>query len=142
LDNSLKQAKRTLKGRGIAGGRSKGVALVSTKPLSFLGGVDYNSGIVIEKDHDLNGQPLKDRVLCFPSGHGSTVGSYVLYSLVKKGVGPKAIVNQIGDIIIVVGAIISEIPLVDQIDISQIKTGDVVEVDGDKGSVKIMRKDE
>lgn len=138
----MKKARKILKGRGIAGGRSKGVALVSTKPLSFLGGVDYSSGVVIEKDHDLNGQLLRDRVLCFPSGHGSTVGSYVLYSLVKKGVGPKAIVNQIGDIIIVVGAIISEIPLVDQIDIKQIKTGDVVEVDGDKGSVKILGKDE
>ena len=138
----MKQVKKTLRGRGIASGRTKGIALVSTKPLSFLGGVDYDAGVVIEKDHDLKGQLLRDRVLCFPSGHGSTVGSYVLYSLVKKGVGPKAIVNQIADTIIVVGAIISEIPMVDQIDIKQIKTGDVVEVDGDKGSVKIMEQGE
>lgn len=133
----MKRVKKTLKGRGITGGRSKGVALVSTKPLSFLGGVDYNSGVVIEKDHDLNGQLLKDKVLCFPSGHGSTVGSYVLYSLVKKGVGPKAIINRIADTVIVVGAIIAEIPMVDRIDIKQVRTGDVVEVDGDKGTVKI-----
>lgn len=133
----MKQVKKTLKGRGIASGRSKGVALVSTKPLSFLGGVDYDSGVVIEKDHDLNGQLLKDRVLCFPSGHGSTVGSYVLYSLVKKGVGPKAIINQVADTVIIVGAIIAEIPMVDHVDIKQIRTGDVVEVDGNKGTVKI-----
>ena len=138
----MKQVKKTLKGRAIASGCGKGVALVSTKPLSFLGGVDYNSGVIIEKNHDLNGQLLRDRVLCFPSGHGSTVGSYVLYSLVKKGVGPKAIVNQIADTIIVVGAIISEIPMVDQIDIKQIKTGDIVEVDGDDGSVKIIEQGE
>jgi len=130
--------KKTLKGRPIAGGRCRGVALVSLKPLSFLGGVDYNSGVVVEKDHDLAGQPLKDKVLCFPSGHGSTVGSYVLYSLVKKRVGPKAIVNQVADTVVVVGAIIANVPMVDKIDIQQIKTGNVVEVDGDKGTIKIL----
>jgi len=131
---------KTLEGRSIAPGRCKGTALVSTMPLSFLGGVDYNTGVVIEKGHDLKGEPLRDRVLCFPSGHGSTVGSYVLYSLVKKGLGPKAIVNQLADTVVVVGALIAEIPMVDQIDIKQIKTGDIVEVNGNKGTVKIEDK--
>jgi len=131
---------KILKGRGIVSGRLKGTALVSRKPLSFLGGVDYNTGVVIEKNHDLKGVPLKDAILCFPSGHGSTVGSYVLYSLVKKGLGPKAVVNQVADTVVVVGAIIAEVPMVDQIDIRQIKTGDIVEVDGDKGTVKVVRE--
>ena len=100
--------------------------------------MDYDSGVVIEKGHDLNGQSIKDRVLCFPSGHGSTVGSYVLYSLVKKGCGPKAIVNQVADTVVIVGAIIAEIPMVDQINIERVATGDIVEVDGDKGTVKIV----
>ena len=126
-------------GRGISAGRCRGSALVSAMPLSFLGGVDYNSGVVVEKGHDLNGQPIKDKVLCFPSGHGSTVGSYVLYSLVKKGCGPKAIINQMGDTVVVVGAIIADIPMVDKIDIGKITTGDEVEVDGGKGTVKILR---
>ena len=91
----------------------------------------------MEKGHDLRGLSIKDKVLCFPSGHGSTVGSYVLYSLVKKGYGPKAIVNQVADTVVVVGAIIAEIPMVDQIDINKVTTGDTVEVDGDKGTVKI-----
>jgi len=136
----LKAAKTTLRGRGIASGRCKGKALVSEMPLSFLGGVDYSSGVVIEKDHDLKGASLKDKVLCFPSGHGSTVGSYVLYSLVKKGLGPKAIVNHVADTVVVVGAIIAEIPMVDKIDIKQIKTGNIVEVDGDRGTVKVESK--
>ena len=135
----MQKGNRILKGRAISGGRCRGEALVSAMPLSFLGGVDHNSGVVIEKGHDLNGQLLKDRVLCFPSGHGSTVGSYVLYSLVKKGVGPKAIVNQVADTVVVVGAIIAEIPMVDQVDTNKIKTGDTVDVDGDKGTVKIVR---
>ena len=128
---------RVLKGRSVAPGRCTGVALVSAKPLSFLGGVDYNTGVIVEKGHDLKGESVKGRVLCFPNGHGSTVGSYVLYSLVKKGVGPSAIVNQVADSVVVVGAIIAEIPMVDQIDIAQIKTGDIVGVNGDKGTVKI-----
>jgi predicted aconitase with swiveling domain len=121
----------------VTSGHCIGVALVSAKPLSFLGGVDYNSGMIIEKGHDLKGESIKGKILCFPFGHGSTVGSYVLYSLVKKGSGPLAIVNQVADSVIVVGAIIAEIPMVDQIDIGQIKTGDEVEVDGAQGTVKI-----
>jgi len=132
--------KKTLKGRGIVYGRSKGTALVSQKPLSFLGGVDYNTGVVVEKEHDLKGESIRNKILCFPSGHGSTVGSYVLYSLAKKDLGPKAIVNQLADTVVVVGAIIAEIPMVDQIDIKQIKTGDLIEVDGDKGTVRVVGK--
>jgi len=128
------------KGRPIVFGRSRGRALVSSKPLSFLGGVDPETGTVIEKDHDLKGKKVKDKILCFPHGHGSTVGSYVLYSLAKKGLGPKAIVNVTADPVVVVGAVIAEVPMVDRIDISQIRTGGIVEVDGEMGTVRIVRE--
>lgn len=131
---------RVLKGRSIVPGHTKGLALVSMKPISFLGGVDSNSGVIIEKDHDLRGKNVKGRILCFPHGHGSTVGSYVLYSLVKKGLGPKAIVNQTADPVVVVGAIIAEIPMIDQVDIQQIATGDNVEVDCAKGLIRIIKE--
>ena len=87
----------------------------------------------------MRGECVRDRVLCFPHGHGSTVGSYVLYSLVKRGLGPKAIVNVTADPVVVVGAIISEIPMVDRIDIERISTGDLVEVDGETGMVRVLR---
>jgi len=131
-----------LKGRPITSGLSRGRALVSNKPLSFLGGVNPETGRIIEKNHDLNGRTLADVVLCFPHGHGSTVGSYVLYSLVKRKVGPKAIVNETADPVVAVGAVIAEIPMVDKIDISKIRTGDLVEVDGDKGIVRILERAE
>lgn len=131
-----------LRGRSIVSGRRRGLALVSRKPISFLGGVDPNSGLIIERDHDLKSECMKGRILCFPSGHGSTVGSYVLYSLAKKGLGPKAIINQTADPVVVAGAIIAEIPMIDQVDILQIETGDDVEVDGEKGFVKILKKKE
>lgn len=129
-----------LEGRGVVSGRCRGSALVSMKPISFLGGVDSETGIITERDHDLKGENLKGRVLCFPHGHGSTVGSYVLYSLVKKGLGPKAIVNESADPVVVAGAIIADIPMVDQVEIRRIKTGDEVEVNGNKGTVTVIKQ--
>jgi predicted aconitase with swiveling domain len=131
----------TLKGRGIVEGHCKAEALVSSKPISFLGGVDSADGKIIEKNHDLYGKRIKDKILCFPHGHGSTVGSYVLYSLAKKSSAPKAILNQTADPVVVVGAIIANIPMITKIDIEQIKTGDVVEVDGASGYVRVSKKE-
>ncbi|MEM1674469.1 MAG: DUF126 domain-containing protein [Candidatus Bathyarchaeia archaeon] len=129
-----------LKGRPIVPGEARGLALVSSKPLSFLGGVDAKTGVIIERGHDLYGVGVKDKILCFPHGRGSTVGSYVLYALAKNGVAPRAIVNSLADPVVVVGAVIANIPMVDCIDISMIKTGDLIEVDGGKGLVRICRK--
>jgi predicted aconitase with swiveling domain len=129
-----------LKGRSIVEGRCRGKALVSSKPISFLGGVDPADGRIIEKRHDLSGLCIKDKVLCFPHGHGSTVGSYVLYSLAKKRLAPKAIINQKADPVVVVGAIIANVPMIDQVDIRRIKTGDTVEIDACKGVAKIVKR--
>ena len=130
----------TLKGRGIVEGTRTAEALVSTKPISFLGGVDPADGKIIEKKHDLCGTCIKDRVLIFPHGHGSTVGSYVMYSLAKKSLAPAAIINQTADTVVVVGAIIAKIPMIDQLDIKQIRTGDTVKVDGFKGTARILKR--
>ncbi|MDI6847295.1 MAG: DUF126 domain-containing protein [Candidatus Bathyarchaeia archaeon] len=129
----------TLKGRTIVQGCCKAEALVSTMPISFLGGVDPTNGKIIEKNHDLHGECVKDKALCFSHGHGSTVGSYMLYSLAKKNLAPKAIVNQTADPVVVVGAIIADIPMVDQVDIKRIKTGDIVEVDAYAGIIRILK---
>lgn len=129
-----------LRGRPIVPGRSKGLALVSMKPISFLGGVDPSSGLIIERNHDLKGKNVKGRILCFPHGHGSTVGSYVLYSLAKKGLGPKAIINRTADPVVAVGAIIANIPMIDHIDIQHVKTDDNVEVDCNKGLIRILKE--
>jgi len=84
--------------------------------------------VVIEAGHPLEGQSVAGRVLVFPTGKGSTVGSYTLYRLARAGLAPAAIVNAEADSVVAVGAIIAEIPMVDQVDISRIRTGDWVEV--------------
>jgi len=119
-----------MKGRVIYEGKAEGMALVSSSPMSFYGGVNPDTGEIVERESELRAQCVKNKVLVFPHGKGSTVGSYVLYRLAKNGVGPSAIVNSKCETIVAVGAIISEIPCVDMIDISKIKTGTRVRVDG------------
>lgn len=125
-----------LQGRIIKAGRCEGQALVSPEPLSFFGGVDATTGIVVEPGHPLQGQRLAGRVLVFPTAKGSTVGSYILYRLKKAGLAPAGIINAESESIVAVGAIIAEIPMVDHVDITQIQTGDLVMIDGGDIHVK------
>ena len=124
--------KRELRGRVIRPGIACGTALVSREPVGFLGGVDPETGIVVESGHDLLGQCISGRILVFPTGKGSTVGSYTLYRMARAGTAPAAIINAESEAIVAVGAIIAGIPMVDQVDISQIETGDRVQVSGRK----------
>jgi len=127
-----------LKGRKIYQGKTQGEALVTTMGISFFGGVDPETGVVVEKDHQLEGQSISGKVLVFPTGKGSTVGSYTLYRMKHAGKAPLAIVNAECETITAVGCIISEITCVDQIELEQIKTGDKILVDGDEGIVEIL----
>jgi len=114
--------------RVVKPGHADGEALVSPEPIGFLGGVDPDTGVVIETGHPLEGECVTGRVLVFPTGKGSTVGSYTLYRLARNGLAPAAIVNAEADPVVAVGAIIAEIPMVDQVDVSCIRTGDWVQV--------------
>ena len=114
--------------RVIKPGHAEGEALVSPDPIGFLGGVDPDTGVVVEPGHPLEGQCVAGRVLVFPTGKGSTVGSYTLYRLARNGLAPAAIINAEADPVVAVGAIIAEIPMVDQVDVSRIRTGDWVQV--------------
>ena len=127
-----------LKGRKIIGGEAEGEAITSTEGISFYGSVDVKSGKVVEKDHPLEGQCITGKVLVFPSGKGSTVGSYVIYDMKKQGTAPAAIINKEIETIVAVGAIISDIPCVDRIEIEKIKNGDRVKVNADEGIVEVV----
>ena len=76
-----------LVGRSIYAGEGAGTALVSTAPISFFGGVDLETGVIVEKGHPLEGECLAGRVLVFPRGTGSTVGSFALLRLARDGCG-------------------------------------------------------
>ncbi|MCB9141764.1 MAG: DUF126 domain-containing protein [Anaerolineales bacterium] len=120
-----------MQGRVIKAGKAAGRALVSPEPIGFLGGVDPDTGVVVEPNHPLNGQSVAGRVLVFPTGKGSTVGSYTILRLARNGVAPAAMLNAQSEAIVAVGAIIADIPMVDQLAIQFISDGDWVVVDGD-----------
>jgi len=118
-----------LKGRIISMGIAEGEALTTTQPISFYGGVDPDTSEILEKGHELQGKKIKGKILVFPTGKGSTVGSYTLYRLKKGGVAPAGIINRECETVVAVGAIISEIPCVDEVNISKIETGDTVRLE-------------
>lgn len=126
-----------MKGRMISPGKARGEAIVSSTPVGFYGGIDPKTGIVIEKGHELEGRCVKDKILVFPKGKGSTVGSYVIYGLKKNEVAPVAIVNQETETIVATGVILAGIPCVDKIEIEKIKTGDKLVVDADNATVEV-----
>ena len=129
-----------LKGRKVMGGKAEGEALVSIEPVSFYGGVDPVSGCVTEPGHCCCGENITGKVFVFPTGKGSTVGSYVIYRMKKLGTAPAAIINVETEAILATGCVISDIPLVDMLDknpVEAIKTGMIVKIDADEGIVEI-----
>jgi predicted aconitase with swiveling domain len=133
----------TIKCRRISRGKVKGQVIITKEPLSFLGGVDPTTGRVIDQGHELYQQNLKDKILVIPSGKGSTVGSYVIYQMVKNQTAPKGILALEAEPIIATGAIMAGVPMVDhpEVDILDIlKNGDFVELDADSEIIKIIKK--
>jgi len=122
----------------VASGRASGPALVTGQAISFLGNVNPETGIVVDPAHELFGESIAGKVLVFPGGKGSTVGSYVIYQLKKRGLAPAAMINLLSEPIVAVGAVISGIPLVDRVgeEVLRIKSGTIVEVDADRELVQ------
>jgi predicted aconitase with swiveling domain len=120
-----------LQGRTIYQGKAAGQALVTAQSISFFGGVDPETGVVVERGHQLEGQSIAGKVLVFPTGKGSTVGSYTLYRLKSNGLAPAAIINAACETITAVGCIIAEIPCVDQIEIEKISSGAQIQIEGE-----------
>jgi hypothetical protein len=128
-----------MKGRMISPGKAEGIALVSKEPIGFYGGVDIKTGRVIEKGHSIEGRSVKDKILVFPCGKGSTVGSYVIYGLKKNGVAPAGIINEETETIVATGVILADIPCIDKIDIKNIPDGAHIVMDATNGIIEILR---
>ncbi len=127
-----------LRGRKISSGSAVGEALVTPHGISCFGGVDPQTGTVVEKGHSLEGQSIGGKILIFPTGKGSTVGSYTLYRLKKAGKAPLAILNAEAETITAVGCIIAEIPCIDHLPLDQFKSGMKMRVNGETGTVEVL----
>jgi len=129
-----------IRGRIISRGIVEGEAIVSRTKFSFLGDVDVETGKVVAKDSDIVGENISNKIFVFPTGRGSTVGTYILLRMKKKGTAPKAIINVETEPIIAVGAIIAGIPLMDKLEINPlkiIKSGEWVKVNALEGWIEI-----
>ena len=128
-----------IQGRGISRGIGKGPLLIGPDPISFLSGVDPETGIIVEPGHPLEGKDITGTVLAFEYGKGSTVGSYILYALSRNGHAPAAIINQEAETIIAVGAIMGKIPMIDRIGtpLTSLPAGKEALVDGSTGTLTI-----
>ncbi|NOX60777.1 MAG: DUF126 domain-containing protein [Chloroflexi bacterium] len=127
-----------LTGRVIRAGRVEGEALVSHAPIGFLGGVDPETGVILDPNHPLKGKSIAGKILVFPHGKGSTVGSYTILRLARSGAAPLAMINANSEAITAVGAIIADIPMIDQVDIYHFRTGDLVRIENER--IEIVRE--
>jgi hypothetical protein len=109
--------------------------------VSFYGGIDPVTGVVTEPGHAVEGECVTGKVFVFPTGKGSTVGSYVIYRMAKLGMAPAAIINLETEAILATGCVISEVPLVDRISeeaFEGLESGMMLRVDADAGTIEVV----
>jgi predicted aconitase with swiveling domain len=93
--------------RVLVAGAADGDALALDEPLSFWGGVDPATGLVIDPHHPQRGERVSGRVLVLPSGRGSSSSSSVLAEAIRAGTAPAAIVLLEPDPILALGSIVA-----------------------------------
>jgi len=96
----------------IVKGSIRGRILKTAQPINFLGAIDKDTGMVRDKSHELYGRTIRDTVLVFPHGAGSSVGAYTIYSLKSAGAAPKAMACIRADLTVASGCALANIPLV------------------------------
>jgi predicted aconitase with swiveling domain len=134
---------KIIKCRKISKGYAEGEVILTKDPISFLGGVNPEKGVVIDSKHELYNKNISGKILFIPSGKGSTVGSYVLFQMAKNKTAPLAIVALEAEPIIATGAIMAGIPMVDQPEeevFDILHNGDKVAVDADSGFIRILKQ--
>jgi predicted aconitase with swiveling domain len=128
--------KVTLSGHPVIPGEASGLVLVSSEPLSFWGGYDYQTGIIIDQRHPLAGACAAGRVLAVPFTRGSSTTTAVLLEAVKAGTAPAAIITTAPDSFFALASIVAgemyarPIPLVvlTPEDFRQLQAGQMVKV--------------
>jgi len=120
----------------LVSGKVQGVVLKSEKPINFLGTVDKKTGIISDKNHDLFGKPIKDTILVFPSGVGSSVGAYTIYSIKSNNTAPLAMICQKADLTVATGCALTNIPLIiiSDEEFSSIENGMKISLDTDSSN--------
>ena len=115
----------------LVNGKAQGIVLKSNTPINFLGTVDKKTGIISDKNHELYDKPIKNTILVFPSGVGSSVGAYTIYSIKSNESAPLAMICQKADLTVATGCALANIPLVviDDEEFQLLKNGQKISLD-------------
>ncbi|HXJ15572.1 MAG TPA: DUF126 domain-containing protein [Candidatus Polarisedimenticolia bacterium] len=134
-----------LRGRKVVGGRTEGEALVTKDTISGWGGIDPQTGTIIEMRHELRGQSFKGKILVFPGAKGSSGWSAFFHRARLSGVAPRGMIFNKMTTKVALGAVVTHSPAVTDLDqdpLKVIETGDWVEIDADQGIVKVTKRKE
>lgn len=131
--------KLTISGKPFIAGSAKGIALVSSEPLSFWGGYDWKTGEIIDRRHPLSGEIAKDKILAIPFTRGSSTTTAVLLEAIRAGTAPAGIITTATDFFFALASVVADemyaspIPLVaiSSEDFARLKTGDEVEIENE-----------
>ena len=96
----------------IVQGKVKGTGLKTTNPINFLGAVDKKTGIIHDQKYDIFEKSIKDSILVFPHGIGSSVGAYTIYSLKSYESAPLAMICKKADLTVASGCALANIPMI------------------------------
>jgi uncharacterized protein len=112
-------------------GKVKGVVQKSNNSINFLGTVDKKTGIISDKNHDLFEKSIANTILVFPSGVGSSVGAYTIYSIKSNNSAPLAMVCKKADLTVATGCALANIPvlIISENEFDSLKNGMKVEID-------------
>lgn len=121
----------------IVSGKTQGRILKTNTPINFLGSVDKKTGIINDRKHELAGKSVKDSVLVFPHGVGSSVGAYTIYSLKSSNAAPSAMICTKADLTVASGCALANIPLViiSQEEFDKLENGKQVTLDTKSGKL-------
>ena len=97
---------RELAGRIVVSGSCEAEALVLDEPLSFWGGMDAATGIIVDRSHPQREASVRGRVLVMPGTRGSTSAAGVLVESIRSGAGPAAVLLARSDLLVVVAAFV------------------------------------
>lgn len=101
------EAAHSFSARALVAGEAEGEALVLSQPLSLWGGLDPQSGEIIDRRHLASGAVVTGRVLVLPAGRGSSSASSILLEAVRLGTAPAAIITAEPDPILALGATVA-----------------------------------
>ncbi len=144
----MNAAPRRVWGRGVVRGVVAGRAIVSPEPIVWSHGVDPSTGTVVDVHAPLRGESVSDRIFVYPHGKGSTTSSTWLLEAMRRGTGPRAIINRETELIVAAGAVLGELlygkqtPVIDRLEtdpLDVIGTGDWVLVNGDEGFIEVTK---